>query len=64
MRNLDMLLSAGRQPITFQEEGIANVKTLSRQLACHVQDKVAGTERMKGRILRDETKELSRNQII
>ena len=37
MRNLDMLLSAGRQPITFQEEGIANVKTLSRQLACHVQ---------------------------
>ena len=28
------------------------------------EDKVAGTERMKGRILRNETKELPRNQII
>lgn len=36
MRHLDMLLPAGRQPIMFQEEGIANVKTLSRQFAWHV----------------------------
>lgn len=60
MRNSDTWISSGRQSTRFQAQGTAIVKAPGGNIS----GKVAGTERMRGRILTDEIRELSGNQIV